>query len=144
MPHASSGDSLRNRRPPYTQPGRRESGWGCRSLICADTCDFRPADKGFGDLKPATQSPPINQLQSPCDPEENLVLVIVAYGRCCPLENDGSSPFVFGGRFGLRRLLVFNSFIPKPSLSNKLDISLRNEIPMPGYSTIICLRRGKA
>ncbi|GIY79799.1 hypothetical protein CEXT_665441 [Caerostris extrusa] len=55
-PPASSDDSPRNRRRPTPNPAG-ENGRGCRSLICGDSCDFRPADKGFEDLKPAPRSP---------------------------------------------------------------------------------------
>ncbi|GIY62830.1 hypothetical protein CDAR_10511 [Caerostris darwini] len=114
IPRASSDDSPRNRCPPYTQLGRGRMEGGCRSLICGDSRDFRPADKGFEDPNLVLSLPleaPNKSAAKPLDPEENLGRAIVAYDYCCPLENSCSSAFVFGGRLMVRRWLVVVIFI---------------------------------
>ncbi|GIY79797.1 hypothetical protein CEXT_665431 [Caerostris extrusa] len=87
MPHASSDE-----RPPYTRPGRGE--WmgmavpNLRRQLRLSVCGQRVRESQSR-LKPAPRSSLINQVQSPCYPEENLGLVIGAYGHCRPLKMAG-------------------------------------------------------
>ncbi|GIY46917.1 hypothetical protein CEXT_794671 [Caerostris extrusa] len=106
MPHASSDDSPRNHRPPYTQPGRGE--WMRKAVpnLRRQLRLWAGGQRVQGSqscLEPAPRSPPINQLQSPTTLKRTWRVIVA--GHCGPLEKGCSSSFVFGGRFGVQRLL---------------------------------------
>ncbi|GIX90697.1 hypothetical protein CDAR_109981 [Caerostris darwini] len=90
--------SLAQKSAPALQPTRAGEEWmgmlNLRRQLRLWACGQRVRGSQSR-LKPAPQSPLINQLLSPSDPEENLGRVIVA----------------FCGRFGVRRLRMFVIFV---------------------------------